>query len=291
MVPAKWFVVVLLGAGVGTAAAADKPVQTGKIKGITAELIADTGSVQPGKPFTVGLTVSHDETFHTYWKNPGIVGVPFGFTWTLPPGFSAGPIQWPVPEQVMMFHYPAYGYERDIVLLTDITPPEGSLPEKVTLEVQASWMACGATCHPGSHRFSLTLPRAGESASPVDPSLVGVFSAARKELPASLQGWEVRVESAVDDSRIRLRLRRSSKGAKVDPEGCVFFSSDGQISSTPEQVWSREADGSLLMVAERSKHGPAEQRSLPGVLYCPSGWGNGGAPKYMQVNPAVSASP
>ena len=287
MRPGLWF------AAWGLFVASNIPVAGGEerapvLKGIAAQLIAETTSVQPGKPFTVGLKVTHDETFHTYWKNPGIVGVPFQFAWSLPAGFTAGPIQWPAPEQVLMFHYPAYGYERDIVLLTEIFPPADAVPEKVRLDVRASWMACGSTCHPGSHTFSLTLP-AGKGGGVASPH-AATFAAARKELPAPLTGWEVQMETPKDAATIRLRLRPLGRGPAIDPATCEFFSSDGQLSSTPAQKWRREADGSLLMTAPRSEHGPAKQTHLPGVLYCPGGWGPDGGPTHMQVNPAVLAT-
>jgi len=191
----------------------------------------------------------------------------------------------------MMFDYPAYGYTRDLLLMVTIQPPADAVPKKVSIGLQASWMACGSSCHPGNHRFALALP--GEaSTSPKASPTASVFEAARKELPVPLQGWSVRVESAVDAAEIRIRLRALESGGRseVAPETCTFFSSDGQVSSRPPQRWSRASDGSLVMVAFRSEYGPKGRSSLPGVLYCSGGWGPQGTPQYMRVQPPVAAT-
>src|SRR5271154_4835750 len=66
---------------------------------VTAELIPEVSTVQPGQNFDVILHLHSDPDWHTYWINPGDAGLATSITWTLPPGFSAGPIQWPPPEQ------------------------------------------------------------------------------------------------------------------------------------------------------------------------------------------------
>ena len=40
------------------------------------KLVSEVTSIAPGQPFYVGLALPHGEGYHTYWKFPGIVGVP-----------------------------------------------------------------------------------------------------------------------------------------------------------------------------------------------------------------------
>src|SRR5262245_53837871 len=63
------------------------------------ELVSEVTSIVPGKPFYVGLHLQHQPGDHTYWRFPGIVGVPTGIKWELPEGFKAGPIEWPEPQR------------------------------------------------------------------------------------------------------------------------------------------------------------------------------------------------
>src|SRR5690349_5590369 len=43
---------------------------------LSIELVSEVTSIQPGMPFYVGLHLKHQEHYHTYWRFPGIVGVP-----------------------------------------------------------------------------------------------------------------------------------------------------------------------------------------------------------------------
>ena len=52
----------------GLAAAMENPLRI--------DLVSSTTSIQPGTPFRVGLHLQHPRGYHTYWKFPGIVGVP-----------------------------------------------------------------------------------------------------------------------------------------------------------------------------------------------------------------------
>ena len=103
-------------------AAESEPVQKPGIK--TLQLVSDVNSVVPGKPVSIGLFIQHLPEYHTYWKAPGIVGVPTSITWKLPEGFTPSPIEWPAPQLTKMADYTAYGYERDVCLLSEIMVPD-----------------------------------------------------------------------------------------------------------------------------------------------------------------------
>src|SRR5258706_6099571 len=73
---------------------------TGASRNVKVVLVSEEVDVQPGRPFSVGLVMRMRAGWHTYWKNPGDAGLPPRIKWRLPGGFSAGPIQWPVPERI-----------------------------------------------------------------------------------------------------------------------------------------------------------------------------------------------
>src|SRR5277367_1002441 len=84
---------------------------------VVAELIPEMTTVEAGKPFGMILHLKMDPDWHTYWINPGDAGIPTTIKWTLPAGFTAGPIQWPTPEQHNMGPLVTYGYDGDVYLL------------------------------------------------------------------------------------------------------------------------------------------------------------------------------
>ncbi len=149
---------------------------------VVAELIPETTAVEAGKPFDVALHLHMDEGWHTYWINPGDAGLATTIAWTLPPGFKAGPIQWPTPEKHNMGPLITYGYGGDVYLLTTITPPKGDLPQHFDVKAHAEWLVCKEECIPGKGDLSLTLD--GEPLNlrlPVDNK--DFFAQARERLP------------------------------------------------------------------------------------------------------------
>ena len=69
-----------------------------KTEAVKAELISQTTSVQPGSSIRLGVLLTQEPGWHTYWKTPGDTGLPTTIDWSLPEGWKAGSIQWPTPK-------------------------------------------------------------------------------------------------------------------------------------------------------------------------------------------------
>jgi DsbC/DsbD-like thiol-disulfide interchange protein len=232
--------------------------------GVDLKLLSDVTAITPGKSFTVVLSVHHHDGVHTYWKNPGIVGVPISLEWQLPEGFTAGDIQWPVPELVDMAGHSAHGYTRDILLLVDITPPMSLAKGLIELRANSRWMACGEGCHPGEKSFALSLPVTESDSAVAASSAAGAIAEARAALPRPLSGWTVTLETPADAEEIRAKFIFTG-GPPPDLGNVYFYSGDGQISSSPAQKIERLDDG-FRLIAERAEYGPKGQKTLLGVL-------------------------
>lgn len=262
----KAIVVSLLLLALPSASAADE-----RTIGADLALVSSVAAIQPGVPFTAAIHIRHHEGYHTYWKNPGIVGVPTSIEWTLPEGFAAGPIQWPAPEVVDMATHPAHGYHRDVLLLVDITPPMTIAADSVALEADLAWMACARDCNPGFATRQLNLPVTRDSKPKPDNQWAARIDQERRNLPAPSDHWKVTLESKRGESPIRIRVTPTDKHAG-DPGEIYFFSADGQISSEPPQTVERLDDSTYLITAERSEWGPDEYDGLPGTLVASGSW-------------------
>ena len=229
--------------------------------GLDIQLISETSTIVPGQPFTVGLHIQHGEGYHTYWKNPGIVGVATNITWTLPEGFTASEIQWPYPELTKMASYPCHGYERDVTLLVTITPPDKISSNEVTLNAKSGWMCCAETCHPGSKKFSLTLQVAKEKLP--DSESIKLIRQARREIPRASKAWQSAVLTDRNEKAIHLKIHPPTNATT---ESVYLFSSDGQISSDKKQTVTVQADGSWLLTTERCEFSPKSPKQLTSVL-------------------------
>ena len=268
--------------------AAAAPAEDYRGGDVNLQLISEVKSIQPGEPFTVGLYIQHGPGFHTYWQNPGVVGVKTTFEWDLPEGFEAGPVQWPAPQRTKMATLTAYGYEGDCVLLVDITPPK-ELPEemeKVTLKTKVGWMACATTCHPGWSDFELTLPvgkkPAGEEKVRPDwnPQARKLIKAERRKFPEKIAGWRTetgRVPGGDEKNRwLELTVfapeEETAWETLADWGDVYFFSHDDQVDSDAPQKLTVNSDGSLTLRMKVSQYTPEDPKSLPGILFRAKGW-------------------
>lgn len=140
---------------------------------VRAELIAHApDGVAPGSPVWVGLQITHQPEWHTYWKNAGDSGLPTEMTWTLPAGVSTGEIAWPVPEKIPVGSLANYGYENTVLLPVPLEvstlykPPvalAGGTPS-MDIQLKASWLVCRKECIPEEGEFTLSLPLQGSTA-------------------------------------------------------------------------------------------------------------------------------
>ena len=118
-------------------------------------LIKDHSDFVPGTSINIGLKVSMDKGWHTYWKNPGDSGGPIVIDWDLPKGFSVSDIKWPLPEKIEYPPLMTYGYE-DFV----IYPMVLSIPSDYSddyFEMAADILICADVCIPESGKISSNL--------------------------------------------------------------------------------------------------------------------------------------
>lgn len=242
------------------------------------ELISETRSIAEGKTFHLGLHLTHPAGSHTYWKHPGIVGLATTVEWEMPPGFTAGEIQWPAPQVVKMASYKAQGYEGETLLMIPITLPEKLTGSTATLTAKVSWMCCGKTCEPAMKiPFTITLP-VTESMEK-NTAALALFEKFQLLVPKADPLWKITVQRR--SKEIWLTLKPSPRTGVCSDEDFArihFFTADGQVDSSRQQVIKMIEDGTISMGLPVSENGPKNQPALTGVVILPDG-------KRLEVDP------
>jgi thiol:disulfide interchange protein DsbD len=192
---------------------------------VRAELMAQAPEgVAPGKPVWVGLQLTHQPGWHTYWKNAGDSGLPTQLQWTLPPGVSAGDIAWPVPKKIPVGNLANYGYEGTVLLPVPLAIAPDFKPSllgrDLEVKLHANWLVCQKECIPEEGDFALKLP-VGSSTALNAPA----FDAAMKAQPKPLSG-DSRVE--IDGDAIKV----SVDGLPASAQGKTL----GFFPETPEVI-------------------------------------------------------
>jgi thiol:disulfide interchange protein DsbD len=226
---------------VGVAPSIAAPVRTEHVE---AELVAGSTALVPNQPLTVALRLKMEPGWHTYWQNPGDSGLPTRIEWKLPAGVTAGPIQWATPLALPAGPLINYGYEGEVLLLTDLQSSLPATGEPVTLAARADWLVCKEMCIPEGVDLTLSLPTAA-SAGP-DVRWGDKIAAAKAALPKPLEGWEVSAHG--NGATIDLRLVPTVDAARAAPlKDLRFFSfAEGQIEPGPPQNQRREGDAVVL---------------------------------------------
>ena len=210
---------------------------------VTAELIADTTAITPGKPLTVGVLLRMAPHWHTYWKFSGDAGIPTEIKWNLPPDWRIGPIQWPIPLKLTEpGDIQIYGYHDEVLLLQEITPPATLAGSPVKLSAEANWLVCEKICIPGSKVVELELPVADTSA----PANEEVFARFRRALPQPWPGDDV---VSVDWSRVGAELHLHVKSQVLATHPAVeFHPLPGQDIVVGHPSTERTPDGVIFKI-------------------------------------------
>jgi thiol:disulfide interchange protein DsbD len=167
---------------------------------VKAELISEVQSVKPGEKFWVALKLNMAKKWHTYWRNPGDAGLPTEIDWTLPDNFKVSDIYWPSPENFETGGVVTYGYKDEILLLSEVTPPDEINSDFVEFEADVSWLECRETCLPGGAEVSLKLS-VNNDMTIYDKRWKDRFIKTRKMLPAKNNNW-IYVSNQTDSSII-----------------------------------------------------------------------------------------
>jgi thiol:disulfide interchange protein DsbD len=231
-----------------------------------ASLISEEKTIAPGKPFTVALKLDHPPDWHSYYQNSGGVELPPAIIWKLPEGFTAGSIQWPVPEVKDGFFGKSFVYHGSPMFLIEIVPPN-SLPTggSVTLTADATWQICKESCINEAGSFTLTLPVAAQAEK--DPAQAALFAKARKSLPAKDPSLEITAHSDGGDIQLRIANLKDSPADFIPNHPFLQPASAGGSIQRDGDDW--------LVTLKRIKkdaldNDVAQGKSLSGILTGPT---------------------
>lgn len=250
-----------------------------EMKGVKVSLISELSEVSPGRKFKVAFFIQHFDGFHTYWKNPGLVGFATTVNWELPEGFTAGEIQWQVPERSKMLKYNCHAYKGDAYLLVDMQAPE-KIPEKFQLKAKVGGMSCSTKecCKIGFLDVAVDLKAADKPK--LNKSSAEIISQAMARLPQLDNDIKVSSERKED----WLTLKISGELPKLSD---VYFYSDENITDTESEQVLTKVDNVYFLKVKLNKYTPEKLSSLSGLLFSSSGWSEQKT-KYIKIESQVN---
>jgi thiol:disulfide interchange protein DsbD len=247
------------------------------------EFITDTPIAQAGRPFSIGLRITMDEGWHTYWENPGDSGLATTIDWELPEGFIAGPIDWPFPQKFDEGDLTTYGYTGEEILLTHITTPSNLQGGDYAIKGRVRWLACREICVPGKAELTLTLPIQKEPPQ-IDKHMESLFLQMRKRFPVS-DGSGIFWRSSAQEKDQFLVLKVVSSQGKFKKLGrLTFFPKRSDLIDHSGEQRAEQIDNGYQLWIPKSTLFKESIRKIEGVLVCEQGWDGEGTLRALAVN-------
>jgi len=249
---------------------------------VQAQLVASVDAVRPGDQIVLGVQQRIIPHWHTYWRNPGDSGIATTIAWSLPPGASAGDIQWPVPSRFNLGPVTNLGYEKEVTLLSSVQVPDdakagGSFP----IQAKVNWLVCQEVCIPQEVQLELVLPILQKGAATGAGSPLIAQTQAR--LPMT-NPWPIQIEQRAD----KLALKVTSpelQSAKV--KGIWFYPAKwGQVVHNAEQTRRQQGD-TLVLDLQPGEDPVLAGGTLSGVLVVTEDGGDGAVSRGFTVDSTV----
>jgi thiol:disulfide interchange protein DsbD len=228
---------LLLTAALGPASADAGP--TTRSEQVTVTLEAGQPVATPGQTLWLGLRFDLIPDWHVYWRNPGDSGEAPRVEWSLPDGWQAGEIHWPVPERIPVGPLVNYGYEDSVTFLVPVSVPAAPAAGNGTpglIQADLSWLVCKVECIPQDGQVSLQLP-VGQAG----PASADRFEPVRATWPVELPG-----QAHYETTASGLALHVSGTALSFAEAADIWFAANdwGPIAPSGEQSWT--LDGGRL---------------------------------------------
>lgn len=169
----------------------------------------------------VGIEISMQPGWKTYWRAPGEAGIPPYLDWSGSQNIAGAEVHWPVPEVFEYAGMAVIGYHDQVVIPVEITPARPGEP--VHLSGHAEIGVCHDICVPMSFEFAIDLPDDSRKTPAIIAALIDQPTPAQS---AGLGSATCQAEPTAKGVKVTARLEMPSTGA---PEVVVIESGDGDI--------------------------------------------------------------
>ncbi len=225
------------------------------------ELAPQSASIAPGQTLYVALHEKIRAGWHTYWRNPGDAGEPPKLGWTLPAGWKAGDIVWPMPKRLPVGPLMDYGYEDEVYLPIPVTAPKTApVGRPQTLKASVSILVCKDICVPEDATLTLDLPVSAQPVSASSPGIAAALAAAPKAPP-------LRAALALQGGVLKLAVLSQALHGPAVHDAYFYPYSSSTIDQAKPQAVERGSGGLTLAIQPgfAFKSGPAP-KLLEGLL-------------------------
>lgn len=253
---------------------------------VSIELVSDQSAARPGDTVTVGLKIQLEDEWHVYWTNPGDAGLAPRVKWNLPPGFVASPLQFPVPKRIPAGPLVSFGYDKELLLLSDIVIPSDFIPDSLfSFNAEVDWLVCKVECIPGDAVLSLMVPIV-ENGLAEATAWDEQFRLVRTKQAVEDMTWIVTASASKTD--LQLIFTSKSERSSTIPSDVFFFpTKKGIIDNSAAQVLAKKERGFELTIPLNSMNTDT-LTEISGLLVAENQWANEGTRTGLKFSAPVT---
>jgi suppressor for copper-sensitivity B len=217
----------LAGSGHALAAASE----WGESREARARIISSTNAVGDLGELRLGLEITLDPGWKTYWRTPGEGGLPPVLDWSASENVAIAEIDFPAPKRFQILGIDSIGYVERVVYPITIVP--GRPGEAVVANLTLDYLTCSDICIPQHAELSLTLP--GGAAGPNEHTFA--IDQARGQIPApGTPGFGLIAATVSQGEGDRWWLELETNAALATPDAFVEAADGSFAFGAPERV-------------------------------------------------------
>ncbi len=146
-----------------------------------ARIVRNSYSADKDSSIQIGILIELANGWHIYWKNPGDSGIPTSIEWNISQEVQFTQMKWPIPKAFEFDGLVSYGYENQVLFITDIILLNNDNSQILNISVKIRSLLCKDICIPFDTTVNFTIDTQADYS--VDETITGLFDWTNKNLP------------------------------------------------------------------------------------------------------------
>ena len=173
----------------------------------------------------LGLDVELADTWHTYWRTPGMAGLPPEIDWrasqTESGNLQDAALQFPAPKRYTAYGLETIGYRGHVVF--PIKATLRATGQALDLNTTVNLLVCSSVCVPKTFTLALNIPK-GDATPGVEAALIQQF---QNKIPGDGEESGLLINKIVNDGA-GLNVEITARNKMGDPD--IFIEPDSEIT-------------------------------------------------------------
>lgn len=227
----------------------------------SAQIVVDSYSLEINQIIPIGILIELENDWHIYWRNPGDSGMPTSIDFNLPDGITISEIKWPAPKAFEYDGLASYGYEKQVLLLADLSVPKNYNLSSIEITANLKSLICKDVCIPFNTTVSTEIDLANNYR--VEDQIIRLFIDARNNLPEVKHNIDFSVK--VDDKIITLIIQNTEINF-AEIESLYFLPYDNGIFQNSIDQKFKQNENKTELTVEFDHFRIEEPKEIYGLL-------------------------